>query len=91
MSAKSDDSTKALHALMKKLRSKHDGEGDSCPDADGADTTVWVVAREPAPEPARLWHDRRPRPVSVLPSTRTVLADRVRYWAWVAGALGLAA
>ncbi len=58
-------------------------------DADGSDTTVWVVATEPAPEPGRLWHDRRPRPTSVLPSTRTTTADRVRYWTGVADALDL--
>ncbi|MGG5258435.1 SDR family NAD(P)-dependent oxidoreductase [Phycicoccus avicenniae] len=58
-------------------------------DAAGADTTVWVVAAEPAPQPGRFWHDRRPRPTSVLPSTAPALADRVRYWAWVAGATGL--
>lgn len=58
-------------------------------DADGSDTTVWVVATEPAPEPGRLWHDRRPRPTSVLPSTRTTTSDRVRYWTGVADALDL--
>lgn len=58
-------------------------------DADGADTTVWVLASEPAPEGGRLWHDRRPRPTSVLPGTSAPLADRVRYWVWVAAATGL--
>ncbi len=58
-------------------------------DSAGADTTVWVVATDPAVEDGRLWHDRRTRPTSVLPSTRPALGDRVRYWAWVAGALGI--
>lgn len=58
-------------------------------DAAGTDTTVWVLASEPVPEPGRLWHDRRPRPTSVLPTTRPTLSDRVRYWAWVARAVGL--
>ncbi len=58
-------------------------------DAAGADMTVWVLAAEPAPEGGRLWHDRRPRPTSVVPGTTPALADRVRYWAWVAGATGL--
>ncbi|WP_307835889.1 SDR family NAD(P)-dependent oxidoreductase [Phycicoccus sonneratiae] len=59
-------------------------------DAAGVDTTTWVVASEPAPEGGHLWHDRRRRPTSVLPGTTPALADRVRYWAWVAGATGLA-
>ncbi|MBD3785044.1 MAG: SDR family NAD(P)-dependent oxidoreductase [Micrococcales bacterium] len=58
-------------------------------DAAGADTTVWVLASEPVPEPGRLWHDRHPRPTSVLPTTRPTLSDRVRYWVWVARAVGL--
>ncbi len=59
-------------------------------DAAGTDTTVWLLAADPPPEGGRLWHDRRPRPTSVLPSTRTTVGDRVRYWAWAAGALDLA-
>ena len=57
----------------------------------GADTTVWLAATQP-PEPGgRLWHDRAPRPTQLLRRTRTGEAERQRLWAWVAGALSLAA
>ena len=57
-------------------------------DADGgADTTVWLVATEPAPEAPALWHDRRPRPTSILRKTRTTDEQRERLWAWVRGTL----
>ena len=39
-------------------------------DAVGTDTTTWLVATEPAPASGLLWHDRRPRPTSVLGRTR---------------------
>lgn len=58
-------------------------------DADGADTTLWVLATEPAPPTGHLWHDRRQRPTSVLPSTRPRPGDVERYWDWVRGATGL--
>ncbi|MDT9593632.1 SDR family NAD(P)-dependent oxidoreductase [Nocardioides zeae] len=56
---------------------------------EGADTTTWLAATEPAPPTGLLWHDRRPRPTSLLPTTRTTDPDRARLWAWVRGATGL--
>ncbi len=58
-------------------------------DAAGADTTVWVVATEPAVESGRLWHDRRTRPEHVRSRTRPDAGERERYWAWVAAAVGI--
>lgn len=58
-------------------------------DEAGADTTVWVVAADPAPESGHFWHDRRPRPTAVLPGTGATESDRARYWRWVADAVGL--
>lgn len=55
----------------------------------GADTTVWLSATEDDPGSGRLWHDRRVRPTSVLPSTRTTDLDRRRMWAWVRDQLGI--
>ena len=52
--------------------------------AEGADTTVWLLAADPAPEPGRLWHDRRPRPTSHLARTRPTERQRQRLWDWVA-------
>jgi NAD(P)-dependent dehydrogenase (short-subunit alcohol dehydrogenase family) len=57
---------------------------------DGAETTVWVAAAQPAPEGGRLWHDRRPRPTHLLRRTRTGDAERARLWTWVRTELGLA-
>ncbi|HEU5038623.1 MAG TPA: SDR family NAD(P)-dependent oxidoreductase [Nocardioides sp.] len=56
----------------------------------GADTTVWLAATQPPPAGGRLWHDRRPRPTQLLPSTRTGAVERERMWAWVAAQAGLA-
>ena len=55
----------------------------------GADTTVWLAATEPAPAGGRLWHDRQPRPTQVLRRTRTGEAERDRLWSWVGDQLGL--
>lgn len=49
----------------------------------GADTTVWLTAVEPAPESGRLWHDRRARPDHYAPWTRESEAERQRMWQWV--------
>ncbi len=57
--------------------------------AEGADTTVWLCAVEPPPRGAQLWHDRRPRPTQLLPTTRTGAVERERLWAWVAEQTGL--
>lgn len=51
--------------------------------AAGADTTTWLLAREPVPAGGRLWHDRAPRPTSMLARTRPSEADRHRIWQWV--------
>lgn len=58
--------------------------------AGGADTTVWLSAVEPPPRGGQLWHDRRPRPTQLLPTTRTGAVERERLWAWVAEQTGLA-
>ena len=58
-------------------------------DAAGADTTVWLVATEPAPTSGRLWHDRRDRPTHVLPRTRPRPVDVEDYWRWVLSSTGL--
>ena len=49
---------------------------------DGADTTVWLAGADPD-ETGRLWHDRRPRPTHLLPSTRTGDGERELMWEWV--------
>jgi NAD(P)-dependent dehydrogenase (short-subunit alcohol dehydrogenase family) len=49
---------------------------------DGADTTVWLTAVEPAPDSGQLWHDRRPRPTHVLRKTRETEAERDAIWHW---------
>ena len=50
--------------------------------AEGADTIVWLgAAAEPALRSGRFWHDRRPRPVHLLPRTRETPAQRASLWA----------
>lgn len=58
-------------------------------DAQGADTSVWLVAVDPAPPTGRFWHDRVERATYLLPSTRPSAADRTRAWAWLRSAAGL--
>ncbi|KRE94377.1 dehydrogenase [Nocardioides sp. Soil774] len=58
-------------------------------DAQGADTSVWLAAVEPAPPTGRFWHDRVERPTSLLPSTRPSPDARARAWAWLGEAAGL--
>ena len=49
--------------------------------AQGADTIVWLgAADEPAGSSGAFWHDRRRRPVNLLPTTRTNDADAARLW-----------
>ncbi len=50
--------------------------------AQGADTIVWLGSGGPAPESSGgFWHDRRRRPVHLLPRTTETAADRERLWA----------
>lgn len=58
-------------------------------DAQGADTSVWLSAVEPAPPTGRFWHDRVERPTSLLPSTRPSADVRAQAWAWLQDAAGL--
>ena len=56
----------------------------------GAETTVWLAGADPA-ETGRLWHDRRPRPTHLLPSTRTGDSERELMWEWVVAQTGISA
>jgi NAD(P)-dependent dehydrogenase (short-subunit alcohol dehydrogenase family) len=58
-------------------------------DAQGADTSVWLTAVQPAPPTGRFWHDRVERPTHLLPTTRASDADRARAWGWLVEAAGL--
>ena len=50
--------------------------------AEGADTIVWLAASAAGGESSGgFWHDRRRRPVHLLPGTRESHADRERLWA----------
>ena len=52
------------------------------------DTTTWLLATDDAPPGGGLWHDRRQRPTSYLPFTRTTAAQRQRLMAWVDEQIG---
>jgi NAD(P)-dependent dehydrogenase (short-subunit alcohol dehydrogenase family) len=56
--------------------------------AEGADTTVWLAATEPAPPSGWLWQDRRRRPPDLVPWTRATVEQRERLWGWCTDALG---
>jgi NAD(P)-dependent dehydrogenase (short-subunit alcohol dehydrogenase family) len=58
-------------------------------DAQGADTSVWLVGTEPTPPTGRFWHDRVERPVHLLPTTRAGEEARATAWAWLREAAGL--
>ena len=58
-------------------------------DAQGADTSVWLAAVDPAPPTGLFWHDRVERPTSLLPATRPSADARARAWAWLNEAAGL--
>ncbi len=48
---------------------------------EGADTIVWLaLADEPAAQPGRLWHDRRPRAAHRLPVTRPDPGEADALW-----------
>ena len=57
--------------------------------AGGADTTVWLAAVEPARPGGRLWHDRRARPLHLLPTTRPEPGAVDALWSWAREAAGL--
>ena len=57
--------------------------------AGGADTTVWLAAVEPARPGGRLWHDRRARPLHLLPTTRPEPGSVDALWSWAREAAGL--
>ena len=50
---------------------------------EGADTTVWLTAAQPAPPSGHLWHDRQERPTHFLGRTRETEAQRDAMWHWV--------
>lgn len=58
-------------------------------DAQGADTSVWLAAVEPAPPTGRFWHDRVERPTSLLPTTRPTPDALARAWSWLEDAASL--
>ncbi len=61
-------------------------------DADeGADTSVWLSATDPAPQGGLLWHDRRPRPSHYLNRNRETPDQRDQMWRWVQEAAGITA
>lgn len=54
--------------------------------AQGADTIVWLAAAaEPARRSGRFWHDRRPRRIDLLPTTRGEPGDGERLVAALRG------
>jgi len=56
----------------------------------GADTTVWMAARQPAPEPAGgFFFDRAPRDPSRMPGTRDRDGEPERLWAAVCAWAGV--
>lgn len=58
-------------------------------DEEGADTSIWLAATEPAPESGLFWHDRRPRPTHLRPGTRSGAGQVQSAWAWLGEALDL--
>lgn len=57
--------------------------------AGGADTSVWLSATSAELPNGLLWHDRRPRPTSLLRRTRPLPRDVDALWAWVQHATGI--
>ncbi len=58
-------------------------------DTQGADTSVWLVGADPAPPTGLFWHDRRSRPINVVPTTRAGQDTRATAWAWLTQAAEL--
>lgn len=55
----------------------------------GADTAVWLLAaREPGRTSGLFWHDRRPRPTSYLPRTRSTPDQERALWDFCVEATG---
>ena len=76
--------------VVESLPTFHKVTGPLLRDADGgADTTVWISAVQPQPRSGQMWHDRRPRPTHLLPSTRTTDEERRRMWDWARAAADL--
>jgi len=48
--------------------------------AEGADTTVWLAVKRPAPPPGGLWFDRKQRSSHYFPWTMEENQDRQRLW-----------
>lgn len=61
--------------------------------ADGADTLIWLAVDDGAPvtSSGRFWHDRRPRALHRLASTRRsdTQKERARLWDWAVQQSGL--
>jgi NAD(P)-dependent dehydrogenase (short-subunit alcohol dehydrogenase family) len=76
--------------VVDSLPTFHKVTGPFLRDAEqGADTTVWLAAAQPPPEPGRLWMDRRVRPVHLLRRTRPEEGDVDAIWAWVRKTTGI--
>ncbi|KRF21010.1 dehydrogenase [Nocardioides sp. Soil797] len=58
-------------------------------EVEGADTSVWLAATEPAPPTGRFWHDRAVRPTHLTPSTRPSADEVAEAWAWLRSAAGV--
>lgn len=56
---------------------------------EGADTSVWLAATAPPLPSGRFWHDRRARPVHLVPWTRYNQAELKSVWEQCALAVGL--
>jgi dehydrogenase/reductase SDR family member 12 len=61
------------------------------PPDEGADTTVWLAATQPAPIVGGFWHDRSMRPVHYLRRTHDTEANRAQVWDYCLTAAGIAA
>jgi dehydrogenase/reductase SDR family member 12 len=57
--------------------------------AQGADTTVWLAATEPAPPTGKFWHDRKIRPTHYLNHTQHSPEARDATWHYCRTAAGL--
>lgn len=74
------DSLPGFHKLTKRILRDAD---------EGADTSIWLCAAEPAPAGGLLWHDRRARPTHYMKRYRETPEQRDRMWDWVRDAAGI--